>query len=522
MKKMIKILSLVLALAMVLGMTAFADGTVYYVQKFEYEDVADMLSKDFGHYSFGKVNFATTTKLLAAKEQNPGKKMFTLTSSEGNTSTGNSELWTTADGVRMFGQLRKSNSWGANIYVLENAWNMYKNPNEIFVVSFDALTEGVANDTTKTEGYGYIKLYTRSKSADDGSFTDGEYSIGGLYKIAYKAAVEDDPTTENDETKAAVDSYFTYGFYPKLTHGSGVVHKTLQPNRVYRIAQGLFLKDGAESEDTAYSVRRNTLDGVKVSNTDNSDNAAVGKPIIEALNIQNRFNLNFSYGNIRMYTISKNAEDFNVSTAVTEDVSTMNEKITVKFSQPVSPATFDKTAVTVSENGVALEAADYTVSDVREVIADGKIWSEADITLDLDYDSTYEVAFPASVSNEMLMKLGENNTVTFSTETAPTFDISIAANEGLSAAGAAVEAGAMAGKTVYFTANAANTTGRAVKGEIAIGIYDGEGKLVKVASANKGFENAGSVAFSAAFKMEAGYTAKAFVKGTTAEKVFGN
>ncbi len=91
------------------------------------------------------------------------------------------------------------------------------------------------------------------------------------------------------------------------------------------------------------------------------------------------------------------------------------------------------------------------------------------------------------------------------------YDVVLTAYEGLAAGGTELTEAQYAGKTVYFNATVTNTSGSAADGTIVIGIYNGE-TLVKYAAMSNSFDVAGTKTFGAAFKLEAGQTARAWVK----------
>ena len=520
-----RFLSLLLAIAMLAAMTisASAAGTLYYKQTFDYADVATFIEAEVGAKPAKKE--LTTADLLAAKEAE-SKQIWSTTksSSGGSIDASRSEIWTAANGVKMFGQQRKGGDNGTAWYAFDKEWDMWNHRDEILVLSMDMTTEGVENKSTVGNDYQAVAFMSRSAAAGDGTYKSDIIPLGGLYLSKYVAPVEDDPTTDADEAVAEVPSKFSYVFYPRIHQNKDAQYKPINTNQVARLASGIWCNPAVESESVATTVRRYTFDGTKVFNDESAGRSDTenkpGQTVMSGLKLHNKSTYRMSYGNIRVYAIKKAEGSFNVSIDNNENLSAATNKVTVKFSQPVSPATFSS-AVTVTENGTAMKASAYSVGTLREVVAGDEIWSEVDIffTDKLEASSEYEITLADTISNEMLMTLGEYNTVTFTTEAAPSFDITIDAKEGLSAAGAAVEADNMAGKTVYFTANATNTTGRAVDGTLVIGIYNGS-NLVKYAYANKAFADGGENSFSAAFKMEAGQTAKAFVKGTASEITF--
>ncbi|MBR5586702.1 MAG: hypothetical protein IKW02_01935 [Clostridia bacterium] len=526
MKKMTKILSLVLALAMVLSMTALAGTPTKIIFSDDNSAASDLsletwktgrsellthnLLNGEGKASDFFGENATNTKYYYA-----GNIGATLSEKYGKT------VLTTLS--------RTDAAYPFSIgYKLATPWSYTANKdrNVALVASLDM---GIAYTFSSTTGQTTRKLITNffNKATKDTENTEGDYAgwavnEDGSLKLSESYYADDgyafvkDPNTG---VYSATDFYFP---------GNGGEHDSV----VHKINEEYNLS-------TIYSCSSSTRIG-KISMNDFSyfptSNRTdwLAEEVVGIVFTPNKYQ-KIDFSGFMYYELSKDAKDLYIENLTNTDIA-LGEEFEIVLSQPIrkqeAKARFDKTVVNnvladlVINDGEKdlVYNTDYTAAVSQRVVGDA-VKGVITIKLnEMDFDTTYSVTLPSHTANiaRVTMSSSNNHTATFTTEKAPTFDMNISANEGLNANGAAITADAMAGKTVYFTANATNITGRDVTGALAIGIYNGEGKLVKAAFANKAFANGGSNTFSAAFKMEAGYTAKAFVKDTVSEKVFGN
>ena len=514
-----RFLSLVLAVAMLAAMTisASAAGTLYYKQAFDYADAAAFIEAELGTTIAGQVfTTPTTADFLAAKEAE-SKQIWSITSSAGSIDAGRSEIWTAANGVKMFGQQRNGGDYGATYYAFDNEWDMWSHKDEILVLSMDMTTEGPENLTGGNTDYQAVAFMSRSAAAGDGTYTSDTIPLAGLNQSKYVAPVEDDPATDADETVAEVPSVFNYTFYPAIHQGTGVVNKTFATNQIARIASGIWCNPDVASESVATTVRRHTFDGTKVADDRSTSlSEAANKPgqtVMSGLKLHNRGAYRMSYGNIRVYAIKKAEGSFNLSIDNNENLSAATNKVTVKFSQPVSPATFSS-AVTVTENGTPMEASAYSVGTLREVVAGNEIWSEVDVFFNdkLEVASEYEITLADTISNEMLMTLGANNTVSFTTATP---DITVGSFSIVKGWGSDAETTATAfaaDGTLQGAALAIKNNTDAVKNVAVIyAVYGSNGQLTDVVYSNGSVAGKATASVDAGVKLSATGSVKAFV-----------
>ena len=486
MKKFTKILSLALALALVLSTTAFA-ATVYQVVDID---------------SYSTIDSFLANAAEVADRDNPASGSLVLrdagtyiawgsSNAAGDWSATNSRFTTDANGIKWFEFLNTSGTTesgrNGNFYVTPaQTWDYTaaSAADEIYIVSYNLKVNPL--ETIRKKLSYEIGTIWASDNAGTGSVWDFYGNISA--------------TTDN--TDITLKTYkFHYDSRGHATYG------VLTNDTPYKLAVGY-----RYDETKAYPVKDVAINGVINSTSTGVGRASESTPKLLGFRAGHGVVMGEAIRDFKMYTI-KNTEALN-AIDVAGVVPTSNASVEVKFSLPVGA--FDKNAVAIEglTNGT-----DFTVSDVRDVVSNSSVYSKVAInfTKDLAAGTTYTITFPATTTNEIGTPIADA-TATFTTESAPTYDIALTANEGLSSNGAALTAATIGGKTVYFTATATNETGRATSGALVIGIYDANG-LVKYAFANKSFADAGSNTFTAAFKVEDGQTAKAYVVGSASEGV---
>ena len=498
MKKFTKILSLALALALVLSTNAFA-ATVYYANDFTGYATID----DFKAEMVTVVNaYQNTTNLLNAKTNN-GKNLIDSTNYGATTSSSVPAFTTDAAGVKWFKFVTAEQTGNALTYpsyllvAPNNTWDYTaaSAKDETFVISYDVKVAPTGTASKTLEGFSQTYW---TDAAGTGKAVDRMF----CYRI------ESDTKTATD----FINIRFSHGKDDATSKkDSETFTGMLNTGTTYRMV-GSYTYD----ENYTWPYEKTFINGehLGTATTSGSNNTTSANPVMVGFSIPYMYVMGLSVANIKAYTIANN-ETLGVAD-IAGVVPMNNAKVTVKFNQPVYAATFNAAAVEVSglENGT-----DFTVGKVKDVVENGNVYSAFDIEFSkmLTSNETYTITVPAAVKNEIGTAIADA-TATFTTEKAPTYDIALTANEGLSSNGAALTAATIGGKTVYFTATATNETGRATSGALVIGIYDANG-LVKYAFANKSFADAGSNTFTAAFKVEDGQTAKAYVVGSASEGV---
>ena len=545
MKKFTKILSLALALALVLGMTAMAaPSEVYLYEEFDYDSTTAFDSdyhwtiaglKDNENYS----SESGSEKRYSADEINTfrtnGKTKlhyFTTKSRYNNSGLNGGYSIQDVDGGKAFqyGTTTRTRYDDRSVitFIPEKVWAPTAETNEAYVISMDfknidyadgvaipAVTKGtyVTDGSTTTyydsEGNDITASLTTAISNVNVVNEAGAAQLSSTTATANLWNLRNGITLTKDETKGTFELSGFGGMRYWDDQGSG--DYVLEKDVCYNIKNVLTYNDGTKFNFAQY------VDGVSKRGGSLANVANVS-----AYTLQPKSRLAYQLYNVKMYSLSTADNAFNVSTGNAANLPTNTASMTVKFSQPVEAATYNANAVTMTENGEAFTG--FTAGNVVEKIVGNEIYSEVVVTFnrDLNYGKTYEIVFPATVKNTIAAELGEtNNKVTFTTEKAATFEfINFKANEGL-VTGTELAAEAIGGKTVFFTVTAKNVTGRAIDGVLAIGIFDAEDNLVKYAYANKSFADEATNDFSAAFKVAEGQTAKAFVKDTASIKVFG-
>ena len=492
MKKFTKILSLALALALVLSTTAFA-ATVYYTNDFTGYATIDEAKADMNTVTNAYQN---TTYLLNAKSST-GKDLIDSTNYGATTSSSVPAFTTDAAGVKWFKFITAEQTGNALTYpsfllvAPDTTWNYTTNTDETFVVSYDikVAPTGTASKTLEAMSQTYW-----TDAAGTGKAVDRMF--------AYR--IESDTKTSTE----FINVRYSNGQYEATSkNGSETFTGMLNTGSTYRMVASY-----TYDENYTWPYEETFINGELLgqSTTTGSNSTSSANPVMVGFSIPYMYVMGQSVANIKAYTIA-NSETLGVAD-IAGVVPMNNAKVTVKFNQPVYAATFNAADVEVSglTNGT-----DFTVGKVKDVVEGNNIYSAFDINFSkmLTGNETYTITVPAAVKNEIGTAITDA-TATFTTEKAPTYNIALTANEGLSSSGTALTAATIGGKTVYFTATATNDTGKATSGALVIGIYDGEGNLVKYAFANKSFEDGAANTFTAAFKVEAGQTAKAYVVGS--------
>ena len=561
MKKMTKILSLVLALAMVLGMTAFAGTPTKILVS---DDFSDTLVDGVASIDAFRAN---RTKLPAVgvysnsvgkARQNAIDAGTPLTGMANNKfyyehqSYAKLKMVTTADGKARLSE-ESGTSRGEVVWALDDPFtDTHSYADKVALVAqITWIPQRVTAAGGTAYGTGLQGVGTTSElviAAEEGKGEAEGYDVyfppvetEGTGKFMFKSdgadATEIPWGYQGDSVRWSIPVgsenvmhlvFRPYDLYAEnkvdLKHGNLNLFSSM--NREYDYGNHFSeaghektYKSNGSKEDAGgkYNITRYHMDDVK----------AIRLPYIN--------NIIDEYQDFVLYEVSTDPLDFTI-----ESVTTVNAPIANAFelimSQPVSAnigtgtagdkdkgdnALVEKLVVNDGEEDLVY-GEDYTAK-LSERIVGTEVKGVITITPadKWDYSKTYTVTLPKNTYNIARIPLDKNanKVATFTTEKEPTFAMTLTASEGLTS-GTAISADAMAGKTVYFEATATNESGRDINGALAIGIYDAQGSLVKYAYANKSFDDGGSNTFAASFKMEEGYTAKAFVKGTASVVAF--
>ena len=546
MKKFTKILSLALALALVLGMTAMADPSeVYLYEEFDYDSTTAFDSdyhwiiaglKDNENYSTesGSEKRYTADEINTFRTNGKTKLHYFTTKSRYNNrglNGGYSIQDVDGDKAFQYGTTTRTRYDDRSVitFIPEKVWAPTAETNEAYVISMDFknidYADGVAipavtKGTYETDGSTTTYYDSEGEDITDSLTTAiskvnavNEGGVAQLFSTTASANLwnlRNGITLTKTATDETTGDFELSGFGGMRYENDSSDKYVLEKDVRYNFKNVLTYDDGTKFNLAQY------VDGVF------KRSGSLNVTDVSAYRLQPKSILAYQLYNVKMYSLSTADNAFNVSTGNATNLPTNTASMTVKFSQPVEAATYHANAVTMTEDGEAFTG--FTAGNVVEKIVGNEIYSEVVVTFnrELNYGKTYEIVFPATVKNTIAAELGgTNNKVTFTTEKAATFEfINFKANEGL-VTGTELEADAIGGKTVFFTVTAKNVTGRAIDGVLAIGIFDAENNLVKYAYANKSFADDDTNDFSAAFKVAEGQTAKAFVKDTASIKVFG-
>ena len=526
-----KILSLILAIAMMATISvSAAQSEVYIYEDFDYDSV-DEFHQGFGWLDENgeqtedwrldrrkndvtKAAFATATRALGKTRRflfdatNIGGYKFPYWSVEAN-----------SNGDKAYRNFDKDVGNGAGygeniILVPTKPWRGVEHADEAYVISYDYEVVGVRNigatDSRVQEGTYTAslnangqKVYTYSPALTPAA---GYLDYGPIY--IYKTLASDSSdkayttinnkcavktTTHTPDTEAELpEGIVEQGTYVHTLTGEIDMQNAASGayGTSYKVAPGevhTFTSVITKKSDT--SLQRTTyVDGVKYGSTTTKNLDA--DYVIEGFNYGGSSWVVDKVANIKIYTLKTTAGAFNAASTVDGEVSASAKTLKVKFSQPVNADTFDKTAVTMTKNGEPLAyGTDFTVSDVTEVIENegGEIYSEATISFmtDLEASSEYVVTFPGTIKNTIGTALDGYNKVTFET---PTPDILVDSFEIVTGFGTASEATAesfVANGTLQGAAIALKNTTEVDKNVAVIyAAYASNGQLIDVVYAN--------------------------------------
>jgi len=304
-------------------------------------------------------------------------------------------------------------------------------------------------------------------------------------------------------------------------YGGGTA--TINVGQTYNYATKIYAPTAA-----ATTLKRDSyIDGV-LFGTNTKHHGFDADYTIEGFQFQGSDKVPTKYSNLRMYTLKTAEGSFNVSsTASAAPISASTTSVDVKFSQPVAPSSFDKTAVVVKKNGVAMESTAYSVSDLTDVVGaiGEEIYSTVRVTFteDLEIATNYTIEFPSTVTNTVATELGTYNTVAFRTVTPAiilrNFNIVTGFNGTEATADNFVANGTLQGAALSIE----NTTAEDKNVAVIYAVYTTGGQLSDVVYANDTITANTEGVINAGLKLSSTGTVKAFVwDGISSLKPYAN
>ena len=566
MKKMTKILSIALALAMVLGMTAFAGTPTKIIYRDDFSNYADIDAFKASRTTVTKAEITASDFATTAATYREGLTLGTPVYNHFMANPGRIALYR-ENGVTTLGDVGKAawkNGDTGSMYLstlLDEPWDVTEHPGQalIFTTAYNQYDVGTAEDAINPDTgkliAGYRASWTSIRGLGDVYTVDAANAEGDW--AGYAVDEEGNPVLTSKtlpqllgtSTPAKADTVagdpFTFISYQ---NAGTIFQRADRPFRVgefYNISVAFlpvagtgnysFDLGGGGISAEGKSLRSTTLADFRFSYA--NDSGALNVKAVAGIEAHTASYHDIRYGDgFTFYEMSVDAADFYIDAEKTVNTNiARGDSVKIVFSQPVASGRdaerstskthtyLDEQLVVTKGEEVLTLGEDFTV-EINQEIEGTAVYGTVTVSPvgEWDYESDYTVTFPKGTYNIIGRELPADvdRAVTFTTEKAPTFDITITASEGLAAGGAALTADALAGKTVYFTADATNVTGRAVGGTIVIGIYDAEGNLIRYAARERDFADGEAKTFSASFKMAAGETVKAFAKGTKSELAF--
>lgn len=577
-----RILSLMLAVMMLASLTitasAAAQSKVFLTEDFDYADTNDFL-KTYGWLDADGNHTAmwnTSSRTAANKIEASGKlaelraagiSHYYYHDHANNGSQVRGEMTTNSNGAKAWGMTYTTgrNSWGDWVTIIApQGWNAIDNFGEAMVVDFDmeisasllpdrvkyylekedgtrsvlcadeATRDSILDGKTPSNsswGYGAISWETAQviKSLDSGAV-----SIKSVYGLSGKDNITYD--TDKSQTFTATDGTVYYkGVATNVTstteqtifgqdkanYSGGTA--TINVGQIYNYASKIF----APAADATKLQRQSYIDGVQFGNNA-AHHGFDSDYTIEGFQFRGTDKVPTKYSNLRMYTLKTAEGSFNVSsTASAAPVSASTTSVEVKFSQPVAPASFDKSAVVVKKNGVAMDSSAYSVSDLTDVVGaiGEEIYSTVRVTFleDLDIATDYTIEFPSTVTNTIATELGTYNTVAFRTVTPAIILRNFKIVTGFNGTEAVAENFKADGTLQGAALSIENTTAEDKNVAVIYAVYTTGGQLSDVVYANATITANTTGAVDAGLKLSSAGTVKAFVwDGISSLKPYAN
>lgn len=518
-----KSLSLILALALVLGMTVFAQSTEVYFSL----DVDDYASAESLINSFtsvtstinnGSFDGSGTGTFLAESRtvQDVENATGGLYKSSTNFTTATTVFDTNTAGKKSLLTANSSTAYNANAaiaFVPKKSWNFIDNPDEIYIISYDV--------DINPRG-AQVQLYHTDRTL----WTDDDKSVNLDMNVFHKTS----STSKTISFAANAGRVFS----------SSAISATFSPGKTYRVAYGYAYGDGNLKEDnrktppepyyvptrlyfrdggpwnTSNGKYSSTLDygeGKNASNQTIATHSWNGKPVIYAFTLGWQGEYGMEYADILAYTVSSDPSTFTAE--MVEDAIELGDSAVVKFSQPIAPSTATKEAFTMTEDGNEYTA--FEIGEVDTVVDDdtGEVYSTVEFIFPYGQkaDTEYVININSSVKSEIMRTVADGNELTFTTGSTPDNIVTLSAKSGLSGDGADMTN--ISTSQAKFTAVATESEKPAF---LFVGIFEGD----TLVSYTYTLATTGDV-LSLATKVEAGQTVKAFSCGSVYDlsEVFG-
>lgn len=457
--------TLMLVFLLLLGMTASATNTVYYVQDFNYADNTQLQADAYIDNTISYSNNSATTTYNIAKWIAGGKKII-----------GNHTGIYHASHVKLENNTFKRISAGDQEYNItffpNDSWDGTAHPTETYVISFNLVP------STRTLSAAY---YFGNLIGLRGNATTPAYNAARILSISNGVSViapTDSQTTGNSLDYSTTETKrVAFGFTYDSTTGG-----LKRDDAVDGVSKGR----GATFELTNMT----TVEGIGFS-------TKTSRPYI---------------GKIRMYTID-NTEGFKVTAVDSGDVSPLGPKITVKFNRPIISINKNQISIT---NG-SEDVTKFTVSEPETFINGREIYSTVDIEIEstLKDDEDYSIIFNDTVTDEIGNIIASpNNKVDFHTQDYPRF----VTNTSVKDLGNGVNISELVDKNVTFNSSFRNASSSSVDAVIFVGIYSvgadeekdtADDKLVGYSLAKTSIASESEQSISFGTKVEAGTYAKA-------------
>ncbi|MDY3928810.1 MAG: hypothetical protein SOZ34_05535 [Clostridia bacterium] len=187
--------------------------------------------------------------------------------------------------------------------------------------------------------------------------------------------------------------------------------------------------------------------------------------------------MEYGVDNIKAYTLPENKTFAVTSTDLEELPVTSSLDVTLNGYVPETQLS----KIIVKKGDEVVDSSNYTIS-VKEntETVESKISVKANGKL--DFGTTYSVILPSNFMDETYTTLDTETTVNFTTQAAPSFDLTLSASSGGKTITSLAEA---AGKSVLCDVDVTHTTARNSYGTIFVGLYDAEGNVVAYGCTDK-------------------------------------
>ncbi len=553
MRKFTKLTALALALALILGMTAFAGTPSTLIMTDDFSDAYDSegiaslatLKENRGTLSIKNASgVAQTTKLIqdgfvidtttgVNKYLYHSKSSGTITNVNGKTAltTNNFDedhfaalAYTIPDGPWTY----EDHADGAEALVAQIGFS----PKDI-----DIAANASATNTGNQGAGGVSGIY--ATYTESGTTSTAIRGISGLkYYSAktanntpeYVRAIKRTKTSTNDAKNGSTNIYM----------GDDTVITTVVRPYYDVTSEGTVLNTEDSSLNVITMYKRHPVieasgNGDYSSYVNHGGNFAINS--VNGFVYSTREGVLASFYDFKLYKVSLDSKDFTIDTTATKTTGVaVDSAFEIIFSQPLAeglgygPLGNDATIatginVTDQDGKVYTCGTDYTY-ELTEKVEENKVKGIMKIVPaeSWDFSKTYTVKLPVGLKNIARITMddyytGEDDVdevycaaISFTTQVPPTYDVTLKAYAGLEAKGE--ELTALSAGTTYFAVSAKHSDGKVIaNGTLRLEIKDANGNTVKYVTAKKAL-GTGTATFGAAFKLEAGMTARAFVVGT--------